>query len=536
VVWKNKVPSHKQLNGRATAVITVAVMISRILGLIREVLFNALFGSAEMGVFLVAFRAPNLLRDLFAEGALSISFITVFSKKLEMEGENSAWMLASKMMTLLCCLMSVVSILGIFYAKKVIAMLAPGFTYADSQAVILLTQVMYPFILLVSLSALAMGVLNSKNMFRVPALASSFFNIGSIVGGVLCGWFIDPLFGKKALLGLAIGTLIGGLLQLAVQIPSLRRAGFYFKFNFSWNDPDVRKVLLLTLPAVIAASALQMNILINSSFASYMGKETVTWLNSAFRLMQFPIGIFGVAIATTTLPVISRIAATKDHSEFGPTLAYAMRLAIFFTMPAAVGLWFFAEPIIKLVYEHGKFTSADSMQTAFALQFYALGLMSYACIKVIAPGFYAINKKWTPMAVSFLTIAINIILNYFFIYFFNMGYRGLALSATLSATVNVISLYWLMGRAHDLQTRYFLDNFMRCMVASLALGMACHLSLTVCPYYIYGASFGVRCMAVFSAIIFSAMAYFSVCLILRIDIARRLIFRSKNVYFLRILC
>ncbi len=453
--------NNKKLNIKASGIITIAVMVSRVLGLIREVLFNALFGTSSMGIFLIAFRAPNLLRDLFAEGALSISFITIFSKKLETEGEDSTWALASKMMTLICCLMSIISILGIVYAKHIIAILAPGFTPEDSHTVILLTQIMYPFILLVSLAALAMGILNSKNVFGIPALASSFFNIGSIIGGALCGWLIDPTFGRKALIGLAAGTLIGGILQLIVQTPSLRRSGFHFRFNFRWNDPDVRNILLLTLPAVIAASALQVNILINSSFASYMGNEAVTWLNSAFRLMQFPIGVFGVAIATITLPVISRIAATKNQSEFGPTLGYALRLAVFLTMPAAVGLWFFAEPIIKVIYEHGKFNTHDSMQTALALKFYALGLMGYACIKVIAPSFYAMNRKWTPMFVSFFTIGINIILNCFFIFKLKMGHGGLALSTTLAATLNFLTLYFLMGRLHNLHTRAFLDNLLK---------------------------------------------------------------------------
>ncbi len=215
-----KPSDNKKLNTKAAGVIAIAVMFSRVLGLIREVLFNALFGAAPMGIFLIAFRAPNLLRDLFAEGALSISFITIFSKKIETNGDASAWALASKMLTLTTIFMSIITLLGMLFAKQFIGVLAPGFAPQDAQVTIMLTQIMFPFILLVSLAALVMGMLNSKNVFGIPALASSFFNIGSIVAGVFFGWLMDPNFGERALIGLAIGTLIGGLFQLAVQLPS----------------------------------------------------------------------------------------------------------------------------------------------------------------------------------------------------------------------------------------------------------------------------------------------------------------------------
>ncbi|MEO8402824.1 MAG: murein biosynthesis integral membrane protein MurJ [Gammaproteobacteria bacterium] len=526
--------SNKKLNIKATGIIAIAVMCSRLLGLVREVLFNALFGTSSMGIFLVAFRAPNLLRDLFAEGILSISFITIFSKKLEIEGEHSAWRLASKMMTLTSVLMSILSLLGVIFAKQLIHILAPGFSPADAHTTILLTQIMYPFILLVSLAALAMGMLNSKNVFGIPALASSFFNIGSIIGGALCGWWIDPHFGEKALTGLAIGTLVGGLFQFAVQIPSLKRVGFRFRPDFRWNDSGVRSILILTIPGIIAASAVQINVLISSSFASYIGKEAVTWLNSAFRLIQFPIGIFGVAVATITLPVLSRIAATKDHSGFGRTLGQAMRLVIFLTIPAAVGLWFFAKPIISLVYEHGKFYANDSTQTAFALQFYALGLVSYSCIKVLSPGFYAIDRKWIPMFVSFASIFINVLLNYILIFTFKMQHSGLALSTTVSATVNFLTLYFLMGRIHNLQTSRLLKEIIRCGIAGAMLGVVCFITLNYFADFIYSRSFWIRGSSLFIAIIFACMAYLSTCLILRVETARSVFVTMRQKIFKKI--
>lgn len=520
--------NDKTLNVKATGVIAVAVLCSRFLGLAREVLFNAFFGTASMGVFLIAFRAPNLLRDLFAEGALSISFITVFSKKLETEGEDSAWALASKIMTLTIVLMSAISLLGIIFAKQMVWVLASGFTHEDAQTTIFLTQIMYPFILLVSLAALTMGMLNSRNVFGIPALASSFFNIGSIAGGAFCGWWIDPHFGVKALTGLAIGTLIGGVLQLVVQLPSLRRVGFRFTPDFRWRDSGVRDVLILTIPAIIAASAVQINVLVNTSFASHLGKEAVVWLNSAFRLMQFPIGIFGVAVATITLPVLSRIAATKDDRQFGSTLAQALRLAVFLTMPAAVGLYFFAHPIISLIYQHWKFHAGDTSQTALALQFYAPGLMAYACIKVLSPGFYAIDRKWVPMIVSMVSVAVNVLLNYILIFKLGLGHRGLAFSTTISATGNFLVLYLLMAHSHSLNTMQFLNHLLRCGIACVLLGATCWLTLTNYSHFFYHHAFWIRLTALTCAITCSCAAYLLACLALRIEGTKDMLITLRN--------
>jgi putative peptidoglycan lipid II flippase len=493
-------------------------MCSRVLGLIREMLFAGLFGSALMGIFTIAFRAPNLLRDLFAEGALSTAFITVFSQKIEREGDRSAWALASKMMTLAAIFMSIVSLLGVVFARQLIDILAPGFALEDAELTIRLTQIMYPFILLVSLAALVMGMLNAKNVFGVPAMASSFFNIGSIVGGVLFGWLLDPAFGEKALAGLALGTLVGGFLQFAIQLPSLRRVGYRFRPDFRWKDPGVRRILVLMVPSVIAASAVQINVVVNSSFASFVGKEAVSWLNFAFRLMQLPIGVFGVAVATITLPVVSRIAVRTDRSEFGPTLGKAMRLAVFLTLPSAVGLFVLAQPIVGVIYERGEFKNADTLQTGLALQFYSLGLVAYSCIKVLSPAFYAINRKWTPMFVSFVAIGLNFCLNYFFVFQFGLGHRGLALATSLSALANFLTLYILMHRsAWTLETKRFVGAVIRCGVASAALALVCWLGATYAGSWLGGPSLGRRITALFAVIACAGIAYVVVCFVLRVE-------------------
>jgi putative peptidoglycan lipid II flippase len=516
-----RVSDRNKLNTRASGVVAVAVMCSRMLGLVREMLFAGLFGSGLMGIFTVAFRAPNLLRDLFAEGALSTAFITVFSQKIEKEGNQSAWVLASKMMTLAAIFMSLVTVLGVIFSRPLIGILAPGFEAADAEMTILLTRIMFPFILLVSLAALVMGMLNAKNIFGIPALASSFFNLGSIAGGAVFGWMLDPHFGQRALIGLAMGTLVGGLLQLAVQLPSLRKVGYAFRPDFHWRDPGVRKILLLMVPSVIAASAVQINVMVNSGFASFLGKEAVSWLNFSFRLMQLPLGVFGVAVATITLPVVSRIAAGTDRGQFGPTLGRAMRLAVFLTLPSAVGLYFLARPIIRLIYERGEFHANDTLQTGLALQCYAMGLVSYSCVKVLSPAFYAINKKWTPMFVSFGAIALNFGLNYLFIFHFDMQQRGLALATAISATVNFLTLYALMsGHTETLHTGRLLGTFLRCGLAATALGAVCALGAAYGNSWLASHVLWERAVSLLGLIGLAALAYAGVCFLLRVEEVR----------------
>lgn len=493
-------------------------MLSRVLGLARELIFAGLFGAGRgMDAFITAFRAPNLLRDLFAEGALSTAFVTVFSQKIAKAGDQSAWDLASKMMTLTVIFMSLVSLLGIFLAPQLIYILAPGFDPSKAALTILLTRVMYPFILLVSLAALVMGMLNAKNIFTAPALASSFFNLGSIAGGVLFGWCLDPHFGERALMGLALGTLLGGLLQLGVQLPSLYKAGFRLILDFKWKDPGVRQVLMLMLPAVIAASAVQVNVMINSIFASYLGDGPVSWLSFAFRLMQLPLGVFGVAIATVTLPLVSRIAALGNLDHFRETLARAMRLAVFLTLPSAVGLMVLAEPIISLIYERGKFHHHDTLQTAGALQFYAIGLVAYACIKVLSPAFYAINHRWTPMLVSFLSILTNLFFNWFFIFHLNMGHRGLALSTAFSATLNMALLYWLMVRfAGALYFRKLWSLLWRCTLAALSI-VGTAVMLHPWLQHLIGKPLFMRVGGLLSVIALAVTLFMSLCLLFKVE-------------------
>ncbi len=513
-----------KISTKSAGLVSLAVMSSRLLGLVREQVFAALFGaSAGMDAFIAAFRAPNLLRDLFAEGALSTAFITTFSEKITTGGDEEAWGLANKVATLTAVFMSAVTLLGIALAPQLMRVLAAGFDAEKMQTAILLTRIMFPFIALVSLAALVMGMLNAKNVFGMPAMASTFFNIGSIVGGVALAWMLDPAFGTKqygvgSLIGISVGTLIGGTMQLVVQFPALRRAGFRFRPDFAWRDPGVRRILLLMGPAVIAASAVQVNVMVNGNFASHLGDGAVSWLNYAFRLMQLPIGIFGVAIGTVTLPVISRSAAAGNTAEFRSILAKGMRLAFVLTIPSTIGLMVLAQPIIGLIYERRKFTPLDTQHAAEALQFYAVGLCAYAGIKVLAPAFYALGKRNTPMLVSFFSIAVNYGLNQWFTFHLGWGHRGLALSTGLVALTNFAMLYALMRRhVERLETRQMAATLAKLAVAATALGAVCWSALRWALPVAAHVGVAGKAVALFATIGVAGAAFFAVAFLLRIE-------------------
>ncbi len=472
----------ERVSTRATGVVGLAIFSSRILGLVREMVIASLFGATRnMDAFLTAFRAPNMLRDLFAEGALSTAFVTTFSKRIAQEGDESAWSLASKVATLTLVFMSAVTLLGVLFAPAVITVLAPGFPAEKAALTILLTRIMFPFILLVSLAALVMGMLNAKHVFGMPAMASTFFNIGSIIGGVTLCYVLDrqvdwrhPHFGERGLVGLSIGTLIGGLLQLVVQFPALRKLGFKFRPDVAWRDPGVRTILALMGPATIAASAVQVNVAVNSGFASKLGDGPMTWLNIAFRLMQLPLGLFGVAVATVTLPLVSRSAALGNKAEFRGALAHSLRLVMLLTIPSAIGLMILAEPIISLIYQHGRFTAFATARTAEALRFYAIGLAGYAAVKVLAPAFYALDKRNLPMLVSLLSIAVNFCLNWVLTFHLGLGHRGLALSTSVVAITNFLLLYLMMRRyVGRLETGELLVTFVKLLLAGALLAAVC---------------------------------------------------------------
>ncbi len=425
---------------RSAKSVSAAVFLSRIFGLVREQVLAVLFGaSTQMDAFVVAFRIPNLLRDLFAEGALSSAFVTVFTEYEHTKKKEETNRLVNNVFTAIFILLSIICFLGIIFSKELVILMAPEFSQVPGKVMLTthLTRVMFPFLLLISLSALLMGLLNTRGYFFIPSFASSCFNLGSIiVGGGLA--LLIPALGYPAIYGMAIGTLAGGALQLLVQAPCLKKEGFKIRPFLDLKDPGLRKIGRLIVPAIVGLSATQINIFVNTNFASRCAEGSVAWLNYAFRLMQFPIGLFGVALSVATLPLVAK-QATKGHiSQLGDTLISSLTLAFALTMPAAAGLWILSKPIIALIFQHGRFSPFDTLMTAQALRFYAVGLMAYSAVKIIVPVYYALDDTKWPVIASFLSVAMNIVIILFTLERFQ--HRAIALSTSLTIIFNFLFL------------------------------------------------------------------------------------------------
>ncbi len=492
---------------RSAGIVSLAVMGSRVLGLVREQVMAKYFGAGFLyDSFVVAFRIPNLLRDLFAEGALSAAFVKTFTSYTldEEKGEDAAWRLAALVMNALVVVLSILTIIGIIFSPQLVQLLTKGgFTGDKADLTVTLTRIMFPFLTLVALAAVAMGVLNTKRHFGVPASASTLFNVGSIIGGLGFAYYlsgggwttpVDPNAvpseaAQQAMIGMAIGTLIGGGLQFLVQVPSLLKVGFRFRPALSFTDSGVRQIARLMGPAIIGTSAVQVNVVINTMFVGDI-EGGASWLSYAFRLMQFPIGVFGVAVSTATLPSISKFAKLKDIESFRSTLASSIGLVFLLTVPSACGLVALGRPIISLIYERGAFTSYTTEMVALALAAYSVGLAGYAAIKVLSPAFYALDDARTPAIVSIASILINILASYLFKSFFvvyGYGHVGLALSTSCVALVNFFALALIMRRRiGGIGGRQIVRSFLRIALASLALSAASYLTYRWLAYLLDG--------------------------------------------------
>jgi putative peptidoglycan lipid II flippase len=511
---------------RNAGIISLAVMASRVLGLARDQVFAVFFGAGfHFDAFLTAFRIPNLLRDLFAEGALSAAFVTTFSQVLATKGEKEAIRLSNRVATLMILVITAISIVAWWHTPAIVHVLAPGFYDVPGKAdlTITLTRIMIPFLLLIALAAQSMGILNARGRFGIPALASAFFNVGSIVGGLLLGFVVGPAIGLSAIEGMAYGTLIGGFLQFAVQWPSLLRTGFSYRPMISISDPGVRQIFSLMGPAIIGTAAVQVNVFVNTNFASSIidpstgavANGPVSWLSYAFRFMQFPIGVFGVAIATAALPPLSRSSAQTDHNEFRRTLAHSLALVFLLCVPSAVGLAVLGRPIIALIFEYGRFTTFDTLQTGNALAAYSIGLAGYAAVKVLSPAFYALGDARTPMLISLGSIAVNYVMNSLMVRPF--GHVGLAFSTSTVALVNFILLaIFMRRRVGRLEGGHLGWTLARICVASIPMAAVAWLVSEFCGGLpLAGIAF--KLVRVSASIAAAAITFYAACRLLRIE-------------------
>ena len=430
---------------RGVRSVTVGTAVSRVMGLVRESVFAHLFGvGAATDAFNVAFRIPNLLRDLFAETALSAAFVPVLTAE-KAKGKEAQNRLASNIFNVLFVVTGAVALAGFFAAPALAKAIAFGFGSVPGKIGLTaqLTAVLFPFLIFVSLAAWAMSYLNTERSFFVPSVAPAAFNLFSILVPLLTyGWYVAR--GKEPIFGMAVGVLVGGLMQFLVQAPSLRRKGFRWSPVLSFRDPEFRRVMALFIPVAIGLAGTRINVLVNTILVTPLAQGSVSWLNYAFRVMHLPLGLFGIAVGTVALPSLSKLVLANDAAAVKSTLADSLKMVLFLTVPTSALIACLAVPVTRAIYERGHFTAADTLATAGALVLYVLGIPFISALRNVAAVFYAHKDAKTPMYASFASIAFNIILNLTLMGL--LGFLAFPLSTTLAAMLNVGLLYALLPR------------------------------------------------------------------------------------------
>jgi putative peptidoglycan lipid II flippase len=444
-----------------------------------------LFGAGDAtDAFNVAFRIPNLLRNLFAEGAMSASLVPVFTQTRIEEGEERAWRVAGLVFRVLVGFLGLLTLLGILFSRPLAHFYAPAYEAVPGkfELTVRMTQIMFPFFPLVALAAVYMGILNACGRFFLPALSSAFFNLASVMTGVVFakavshghdfGWGLQPIE------GMAIGVIVGGAIQAFCQLPLLYRVGYRYpkpnilrgKFPIWYRDPALRKILVMMAPGILGLAATQISVLINTILATSQGAGAVSWLNYAFRLMQFPIGLFGVSLATATLPAVSELWVQRKLKQVSDTLSQALRHTFAINLPASAGLAFLGYPIIELIFQHGKFQAQDTQATALALAMYSIGLTAYSAVKILVPACYAMGNTRVPVVASVSSVVVTLILNLLLVHW--IGFSGLALGTSLGALVNFVFLLFALREILSSQGESFdITGVLRSLVQNLAVSL-----------------------------------------------------------------
>lgn len=496
--------NENQKLGRAAGVVGKATLASRVLGYIRDAVIAAVFGaSAGADAFFVAFRVPNLLRRLFAEGSLSVAFVPVLTGVLRQQGKSEAIVLVRSALMLFSALLTLVAVAGIIAAPLIVSIIAPGFTDNPWQfaLTVTLTRLVFPYVLLIGLVAVSMGALNVFGHFAAPALAPVMLNIG-MIGSVLG---LRSLFDIPET-ALAVGVLIGGVLQLILQAPFLRRIGLTVRGKWRLNHPALIEITRKMLPMAFGAAAYQINVVVSTLLATLLPGGSVSYLYYADRLVQFPLGVIAIAAATAALPSFSRLAADKDTAGLRDSLSFTLMLVFFITLPAMVGLVVVRAPLVSLLFERGAFDQHASALTADAVLYYALGLWAFAGTRIVVNAFYALGRVWTPVAVSIAAIAANIALSLLLMP--RMAHAGLALATSLSSGVNLILLVIILRQQTGrLNGRRITLSFLRALAMALAMGLAVAIAVRL-SMPVFGNSTTGRMIVVMGTVAAGAGMYF----------------------------
>ncbi len=427
---------------RALSTVSGMTLLSRITGLVRESLKAAIFGAgAQMDAFEAAFRLPNILRRMFAEGAFSQAFVPILAEYHRQRGADATRDLVGRVGTLLTVVLLGVTVLGVLAAPWLVYLLASGFARTPGKVELTadLIRIVFPYILFVSLVSLAGGVLNVYRRFAIPAFTPVLLNVSVIGAAIFLSRYFDP-----PIVALAWGVFIGGVAQLLFQIAPLARIGMLPRPSFDWRDEGVRRVLRAMGPALIGVSAAQISALLNTQWAAWLGDGRISWITYADRLMEFPSALLGVALGTVLLPSLAKHHSDDNQAEYSSLLDWGLRLAFLLALPAAVALWLLALPLVSTLYQYGKFSVNDVIQTRAALLGYSVGLLGLILVKILAPGFYARQNLKTPVKIAFVTVFVAQALA--LILMWPLGHAGLTLATSIGACINAFLLFWFLRR------------------------------------------------------------------------------------------
>lgn len=452
---------------RRVGLFTVGTLISRLLGVVRESVFAYLFGAGlATDAFNVAFRIPNFLRDLFAESALSAAFVPTFVARYRAGDDRRTWRFAANMFNTILFFLTLLMLLGMIFAPQVVKIVAWGFRSTPEKLAltVTLTRIMFPFLLFVALAAWAMGIINACGSFFLPATAPAAFNLFSALVPLLLYGFLRQR-GIEPILGMAYGVTIGSIAQLAVQLPRLRSFGFRYQPVYNLKDEDLRQVFRRWVPMILGFATWQVNFLVNTLLLTFLPQKSVTWVSYAYRIQHLPAGLFGVAIGTVALAEYSGSAATERRIE-NKQFHHALKLAAALTLPAGALLFVLAVPVVRLVYQHGRFTVDDTVATAQALALYALGVLPAALTRNCAAGFYALGDTKTPALVALGVVGLNIVLNLILMRL--IGFRSFPFNASFTQFLNFALLFYLiLRRQPNLAEKSLIPTFGRIFFATL---------------------------------------------------------------------
>ena len=453
---------------KAAGLMSVATFISRILGYAKDMILAVFFGATGLSdTFFVAFRIPNLLRELFAEGSMSSAVIPVLTEHQTKYGDEEAKRLVRIIFTSITIFVGLICVLGIIFAPAIVTAIAPGFLNMPDKfsLTVLLTRLMFPFLLFISLAAIVMGALNTRRIFFIPAVAPAMLNI-TIIAAVL---LLAPGM-EQPIIAVAIGVAIGGLVQFAFQIPSFFKNGYSLTPQYDFRHPGLKKISILILPATMGMAVAQINIFISTILASYLAEGSITYLYYSMRLIQFPIGIFGVAMGMAVLPTLSEHAVKGDFDSLRSDFSFALRLLFFMTIPAMAGLIALREPIVNMLFQRGKFDYAATIGTSQALLFYSLGIWAMVGVRIVTVSFYSMQDTRTPVKVAVIALLTNIILS--LIFMGPLKHSGLALANAVASSVNFTALFFMLRKKLGrVEGKKIAASFIKISTASAVTGL-----------------------------------------------------------------